>query len=222
MSQLRAALSRLVFDLGADFYAWMTWQETWRAHCGSLADYFPPPPPGRPLRVLDLGIGPGISGIGLHDRRPDAAIVGADFSPRMLRLARRYVRRAGARLQLVRADAMNLPCPDGSFDVVTHHSFLYLVQSRPRVLSEIRRVLRPGGAYVILEPHRAGRLHRVFGLGGSRRFRLSMFLWRLFARGYGPFAPDELATLLGGHGFGAVRIEETLGGLGLLACATRQ
>ena len=126
----------------------MTWTPIWREHCASLADYFPQVPSptagetdeaGRTrLRILDLGIGPGISGIGILDRRPQALVIGLDFSRTMLRLAQRYLRRAGLsheQLPLIHGDVLHLPFPDASFDVITHHSFLYLLSQKEQALA---------------------------------------------------------------------------------------
>lgn len=213
---------RFIFALGSRLYAWLTWERTFRDHCGSLAAFFPPVrADGRPLRVLDVGIGPGISAIGLLDRRPELSIVGLDFSRAMLRRAQKYLRKAGCAVELVHGDVTHLPFPDASFDVITHHSFLYLLRHREAALRELARVLRPGGSYVIFEPNQDGQLHKVLLAGGDPRFLLAMTLWRLAGQGYGRFRQDELATLLSAHGFGEIVIEPTIHGLGLLARATR-
>lgn len=233
----RHALSHFVFSVGAHFYAWMTWTPIWREHCASLADYFPlSPPPASPatarpapgpserLRVLDLGIGPGISGIGILDRRPRALVIGLDFSRTMLGLAQRYLGRAGlspATLPLVHGDVMHLPFADASFDVITHHSFLYLLSQPERALSEMARVLRPGGLYVFLEPRQGGSLAALLVGEGGFRFKLSMFLWRIFSRGFGRFEAAGLSRLLAQHGFREIDLEPTLGGLGFLGRAQR-
>ena len=83
---------------------------------------------GSPLHVLDVGVGPGISAIGILDRRPGLYVVGLDFSQTMLRHARKFLRKAGCAVDLVHGDVTHLPFVDGSFDVVTHHSFLYLLR----------------------------------------------------------------------------------------------
>lgn len=242
--RLHAWFSRNLFEFGSSLYAWMTWQPVWRSHCAEMADYFPAPRPrlapgprperpggaGEGLRVLDMGIGPGISGIGLLDRRPDLWIVGADFSAAMLRYAKHYLGVAAVHIPLCRADVTNLPFCDAAFDVVTHHSFLYLLTDQDASLREMARVLKPGGSYVIFEPQRNGdsRLQRlfrdlrvVFRLKGPGRFRLSMFLWRFFSSGYGQFRKDELLALLSRYGFVDVQVDETLQGLGLMVRARR-
>lgn len=213
---------RFIFALGARFYAWMTWERTFRDHCASLADSFPPDKAdGSPLAVLDLGIGPGISAIGLLDRRPGLFIVGLDFARAMLRLARTYLARARCAVELVHGDVTHLPFADASFDVVTHHSFLYLLRQREAALREIVRVLRPGGAYVIFEPNQDGRLYKLLRSGGAPRFLLAMTMWRIFSEGCGRFRADELTALLSAHGFRDIHVEPTINGLGLLARATR-
>lgn len=220
-SSIRHNVSRLVFSTGARFYAWMTWQSVWRDHCASLCDHFPPPPDLGRLSVLDLGIGPGVSGIAIQERRPDVWLVGLDFSAQMLRLARRYLRRSRQNFPLIQGDVMRLPFADASFDVLTHHSFLYLLADRDAGLSEMFRVLRPGACYVMLEPNRHGRVAVVKNLSGPFRFRLSMLLWRVFSTGFGGFDKNELTALLERHGFVCDRVQETLGGLGYVIVARK-
>lgn len=232
--RLHHAFSHFVFTAGAHFYAWMTWTPIWREHCASLADSFPQVPSpaaletddaGRTrLRILDLGIGPGISGIGILDRRPQALVIGLDFSRTMLRLAQRYLRRAGLspeQLPLIHGDVLHLPFPDASFDVITHHSFLYLLSHKEQALAEMARVLRPGGAYVFLEPRKGGSLFALLSGDGGFRFKLSMFLWRIFSGGFGRFEAAGLSALLSAHGFVAVDLQTTLSGLGFLGKARR-
>ena len=229
--RLHRAFSHFVFTAGAHFYAWMTWTPIWREHCASLADSFPEAPSPTAgeaddagqsrLRILDLGIGPGISGIGILDRRPQALVIGLDFSRTMLRLAQRYLRRAGSTLDLVHGDVMNLPFPDASFDVITHHSFLYLLSQQERALSEIARVLRTDGVHVFLEPSRGGSLWALLRGPGVLRFKLSMFLWRVVSRGFGRFDQATLQALLLRHGFGDIQLEPTLCGMGFLGRTRR-
>lgn len=210
-------LRRLVFDVGAEFYGWMTWQETWRAHCRSLVDHFPA---HEAPDVLDMGVGPGVSAISILDRLPRAEVVGLDFSPRMLAVARRYLKQSQKRVLLVEADAARTPFAPESFDVVTGHSFLYLLPQREAVIQEIARVLRPGGTCVFLEPSALGRRRDLLRLKGEGRFKLSMATWRMASATAGRFTPQSLEALLATH-LSQVQIHTTLGGLGLFGVARK-
>ena len=171
--------------------------------------------------MLDLGIGPGVSGIGILQRRPDLWLVGLDFSADMLDLARHYLRISNHGFPLVHGDVTHLPFADDCFDVITHHSFLYLLGNRDAGLKEMARVLKPGGCYVMLEPNRRGSVLAVPKLGGPFRFRLSMLLWRIVSTGFGQFLREELAALLETHGFVCERFEDTLGGMGFIVVAKK-
>src|SRR5436190_13369390 len=105
--------------------------EVWRAHCRAMVPLLG----AGPAKILDLGIGPGVSGIEMARADAGALFVGVDLAAAMLARARRNVREAGVRLPLVRADAARLPFADGSFDAAAGHSFLYLLDDAPAVLA---------------------------------------------------------------------------------------
>jgi len=139
----------------------------------------------------------------------------------MLRQAQRRQRDTD-RVTWVRADAARLPIPTASVDACTGHSFLYLVENRNAVLAEVRRVLRPGGRVVLMEPNsRPANLRRVLRLSNDPRHLVSVTLWRPFSRMHGRFSTASLKRTLEFAGFVDAQVTETLGGLGLLACATR-
>jgi len=209
-----------IFSAIAGGYDFLTGQPIWRAHCAGLARRFHE---RRGLRVLDLGVGPGVSAIALAGARPDLALVGADTAHQMLRRARRSIGRLGLarRVRLVLADGARLPFADGAFDVVTAHSFLYLVDDRDGVLAETRRVLAPGGRCVFLEPRaRAGLAALRPGLR-SPRFGLSMLGWRVMSRIKGRFTAETLRQTFERAGFDVVGVEESLYGLGLVVTAVK-
>jgi ubiquinone/menaquinone biosynthesis C-methylase UbiE len=211
-----------IFDLGADIYGWFTAQAAWRASCARLAEHLPA---GDRLRVADLGCGPGVSAIELARRRPGDLIIGLDVSPRMLAVARR--RLASARLPAghvhwVRGDAARLPFGTGSLDALTGHSFLYLLPEREAALAESLRVLQPGGRLVLMEPNaRPATAAQVLGVSRDPRHLVSVGLWRPFSRFHGRFTAASLTATLEGAGFVSCRVEEVLGGLGLMAWAEK-
>ncbi len=94
-------------------------------------------------RVLDLAAGTGVSTVELA--RSGAWAAACDFSTGMLQ--------AGAfrRVPMVAGDAMALPFADDSFDAATISFGLRNVQDTAAGLSEMARVVRPGGRLVVCE-----------------------------------------------------------------------
>jgi len=107
----------------------------------------------QPAAVLDLATGSGDVAFSLASRLPQSArIVGMDFCEPMLReAASKLALHPSENLEFKPGDALALPLPDGSFDAVTIAFGLRNMADRTRCLSEIRRVLRPGGRLFILE-----------------------------------------------------------------------
>lgn len=86
-------------------------------------------------------------------RTSAARVLGLDFTPAMLDIAKRKDERltAEGRVEYREGDAMNLALPDGSADVVSIAFGLRNVADPARALAEFRRVLRPGGRLIVLE-----------------------------------------------------------------------
>jgi len=97
--------------------------------------------------ILDLGCGTGIS-TELLLKRSDHFIIGCDHDERMIREARRQARNKGLNIRYVVSPATDLPFRDGSFDVVTVGSAFHWFATS-KTLSEVMRVLRPGGLVLI-------------------------------------------------------------------------
>jgi demethylmenaquinone methyltransferase/2-methoxy-6-polyprenyl-1,4-benzoquinol methylase len=97
--------------------------------------------------VLDVATGTGAVALELI-RRKGCRVVGLDQSPEMLAEARR---RMPPDVELVEADADHLPFSDGSFDALTFTYLLRYVDDPHVTLSELARVVRPGGTIAGLE-----------------------------------------------------------------------
>ena len=101
-------------------------------------------------RVLDLCCGTGDLLVAL-ERRRGAWVLGSDFCHPMLVGAREKIARRGMRSRLFEADALALPLPDASLDLVTMGFGFRNLANYKRGLRELRRVLRPGGMIALLE-----------------------------------------------------------------------
>lgn len=136
------------------------WRRTAHAFAGTLAH--------PKARVLDICCGTGDLTSAMHKlRNSDDApsclrctstaaagnkaepITGLDFSAEMLSRAR--AKYADTNILWVEADAMQLPYPDASFDLVTSAFGFRNLTNYPAALAEIHRVLRPHGQIGILE-----------------------------------------------------------------------
>jgi ubiquinone/menaquinone biosynthesis C-methylase UbiE len=125
-------------------------------------------------RWLDLGCGPG-GNLGLFDGLAPELIVGIDLSSLALELAQQ--RAPG--VSLVRADiSRSIPFADSTFDVLTVFNVLYhaWVVGESQVLSEVIRVLKPGGIALITEPAFPELSRKMDQLDmARRRYRLREF-----------------------------------------------
>jgi demethylmenaquinone methyltransferase / 2-methoxy-6-polyprenyl-1,4-benzoquinol methylase len=118
------------------------WRRTARSFAAILSQ------PG--AQVLDLCCGTGDMAFALRREATTAHILGADFSHAMLVLA--AAKTSGdRRVKWIEADALRLPFPDASFDLVTSAFGFRNLADYDAGLREIRRVLRPGGEIGILE-----------------------------------------------------------------------
>ena len=97
--------------------------------------------------VLDLGSGGGIDVL-LSARRvgPTGFVYGVDMTDEMLELARRNAAEAGvANVECIKGYIEDIPLDDATVDVVISNCVINLSADNPAVISEIARVLKPGG-----------------------------------------------------------------------------
>jgi SAM-dependent methyltransferase len=97
--------------------------------------------------VLDLGSGGGIDVI-LSAKRvgPTGVAYGLDMTDEMLELAQRNAREAGiSNVHFLKGEIEQVPLPADSVDVVISNCVINLSTDKPAVLTEMARVLRPGG-----------------------------------------------------------------------------
>jgi SAM-dependent methyltransferase len=123
----------------------------------------------RGRRVLEIGVGLGTDFV--QFARAGAHLAGIDLTAGSIDLVRRRIAAEGLAADVRIADAEKLPFGEGSFDLVYSWGVLHHTPDTPRVVEEIRRVLRTDGeARVMLY---------------SRRSWVALGLWLRYAVGRG-------------------------------------
>ena len=172
--------------------------------------------------VLDVACGTGDLSLELQ-RDAHARIVGSDFCRPMLAIADDKTSAAGLTIPYVEADAMTLPFADASFDALTIAFGLRNLSNFADGLTELHRVLKPGGRLVILEFSTPV----VPGFRSLFRFYFTRNLPRIGgvvsgSRGAYEYLPDSvskfpdqkgLAELMRSTGFAAVEYTNLTGGI---------
>jgi demethylmenaquinone methyltransferase/2-methoxy-6-polyprenyl-1,4-benzoquinol methylase len=191
--------------------------------------------PGR--RALDVCCGTGDVVFALASSGAD--VVGLDFSPEMLAVARERLERrpfsgsaaATNHITFVEGDALHLPFPDAAFDAVTIAYGLRNLADLAGGLAELSRVLRPGGRLVTLDFGKpVNPVWRALYFT-YLRMAVPVFGW-WFAGSADAYAyileslrhypdPGELSSLLRRQGLEAVTLASLLGGAMVLHTASR-
>jgi demethylmenaquinone methyltransferase/2-methoxy-6-polyprenyl-1,4-benzoquinol methylase len=119
-------------------------------------------------KVLDIATGTGDLALEIKDTYPNSEVIGLDFSPGMLEVARE---RSKGSIEFIEGDALNLPFDDESINKCFISYGIRNVDSTEKCIQEIFRVLKPNGKLVVLETGRPTglvyffyRLYTKFGL----------------------------------------------------------
>jgi ubiquinone/menaquinone biosynthesis C-methylase UbiE len=150
--------------------------------------------------IVDLGTGPGILSIELHKLLPQAKIIGIDLSSDMLEIARKNADEVGmSNFETRLGKAEELPIESNSVNLVVTQSSFHEWEDQRKGLSEIFRILKPGGSLILKDYNRSwlsGWRRGLFKLllamvGESYKDHVEMF----------KFTFDQAADLLKEAGF---------------------
>ena len=105
-----------------------------------------------PKQILDIATGTGDLAIMMSQLNPDK-IIGLDISAGMLDVGKRKIANVNLsdKIDMVVGDSENMPFDDNTFDAITVSFGVRNFANLDKGLTEIKRVLKPGGTFVILE-----------------------------------------------------------------------
>ena len=181
-------------------------------------------------RILDVACGTGDLSLTLTGSG-DAQVVGIDFCRPMLDIAASKSSKRASDVQFIEGDALALPFRDGSFDAATIAFGLRNLASVEAGLSELLRVLKPGGRVAVLE----------FSRPKSAIFRqvFKVYFTKLLpvvgglisgSRGAYQYLPDsvsrfpnqkELSSMMKQAGFEEISYQNLTGGIAALHVGSR-
>jgi len=154
--------------------------------------------------IVDLGTGPGILAIELHKLLPQAKIIGVDLSSDMLEIARKNADEAGmSDFETRLGKAEEIPIESDSVSLVVTQSSFHEWEDQRKGLSEIFRILKPGGSLMLKD-------YNWDWLSGWRRSLLK-FLLTMVGESYEDhvgmfkFTFDQVAGLLKEAGFDEIK-----------------
>ena len=105
-----------------------------------------------PKQILDIATGTGDLAIMMSQLNPDK-IIGLDISAGMLDVGKRKIANVNLsdKIDMVVGDSENMPFDDNTFDAITVSFGVRNFANLDKGLTEIKRVLKPGGTFVVLE-----------------------------------------------------------------------
>lgn len=144
--------------------------------------------------AIDIGCGGGANVARLLERCPRGSVTGVDYASTSVDASRSFNAWAVAQgsCRIVEGDVMALPFADASFDVATAFETVYFWPDIRRSFSEVARVLRRGGTFMIS--------NEVDGTAESDREMAASF------SGMSMYTGDDLAALLKEAGFDRIEV----------------
>ena len=109
------------------------------------------------MRLLDCGCGPGTITVDLAEVVAPGEVVGIDLEDKQFEIGRAYARERGvSNVRFETGNIYNLPFPSETFDAVFAHAVLYHLKTPQKALTELQRLLKPGGVIGIRDLENGG------------------------------------------------------------------
>jgi len=153
-------------------------------------------------KILDIGCGTGQLLVRIGKLCPEARLFGVDPADGMIEVAREAVARKNLDIKLSEAYAEDLPYFADTFDAVTTTISFHHWADQKQGLSEVRRVLKPGGTFVLIDITSTGALRTLLAPQDHGRF----------------YTAPELSEILRDAGFETVRSQPLMHLLGSVRC----
>lgn len=149
--------------------------------------------------VLDVAIGTGLVTLKVAERA--SKVYGIDISRPMIEEAKKKMKQMGIKnVEFSVEDAYALPLNEDMFDIVICNNALHNMMFPQKALSEMKRVLKPGGLLI----------STIVGIGVSRKYKIVMAMYHLFGGRLPTFYKvnlDEFANMISESGFSIVKRE---------------
>ena len=147
--------------------------------------------------VVDYGAGTGIYTVAVAEAVPDGRVIAVEALPRLAEMLRaKLTLELVTRLEIVETDANTVPAPDGVADRVVMVDVLHHLYDQPGALTEVTRLLRPGGLFVVVD---WGDKERPIGPPVGHVLGLAAALDVIAAMGLAVVESHEPGTLLPHH-----------------------
>ncbi|MFH0777659.1 MAG: class I SAM-dependent methyltransferase [Candidatus Eisenbacteria bacterium] len=142
-------------------------------------------------QILEVGAGSGRDSVSLV--KAGGRVFVLDYVESSLSVVKEMARAEGVDVQLVCADATNMPFRDGTFDVLFHQGLMEHFRDPSPLIEENRRILRKDGAILVDVPQR----YHVY----TAAKHILILLGRWFAGWETEYTISSLERLMASHGF---------------------
>lgn len=149
--------------------------------------------------VLEVACGPGL--VALKVAKKAKKVYGVDIAPLTIEEAKKKTRKMGIKnVEFSVEDAYALPFNSDMFDVAICNSSLHNMMEPQKALSEMKRVLKPGGMLIAT----------VVGIGESSKFKIAMAIFKFITKfpAFHKLNLNEFAHMITESGFAVVNKEK--------------